>query len=299
LNTPRSVYLFPLPNPNSPSGTSLALYSLGGNRNLLPQTATTWSAGADYDANWAPGLSLTATYFNIDYTNLVQSYSNAGTAFTDPRYSGLVTLNPSAAVQSALIASAVGGFNNYSGAAYDPASVAAIVDGTDRNIARLKAYGVDIGGTYKPPISGGDLKLFLNGTYLTLVQQITPNSPSANVAGVAFNPARIRIRGGETWVTGPWSSTVTVNWLGSSTNSYVIPFAKVSSWTTLDAQVAYSPKLSGLLSGVRISLSAQNILNRNPPYLTYDNGTVTGVHFDSTNASPLGRYITLQLRKAW
>jgi len=297
LNTPRSVYLFPLANPNSPSGTSLVLYPAGGNRNLLPQTATTWSAGVDYDPDWAPGLHLTTTYFSIDYTNLVEAYNTP--SLTDPHYSSLVTLNPSAATQAAIIASAVGGFNNYSGAAYNPATVTAIIDGTERNIAQLKAYGVDVGGAYKLPVPVGELKLFLNGTYLTLVQQITPNATPANIAGVAFNPPRIRARGGETWVTGPWSSTVTLNWLGSSTNTYVSPFANVSSWTTVDAQIAYSPKLSGFLSGVRISLSAQNILNRNPPYLTYDGNTTTGVHFDSTNASPLGRYVTLQLRKSW
>jgi len=298
LTGPVQVDVLSIPDPNSPSGTSQILYSNGGNSALKPETATTWSAGIDYDPEWAPGLHLTATYFDIDYRNRVFGFTEPQNSFTDPTYSPLVTRNPSASAQSALIAGAGGGFFNFSGAPYNPATTTAIVNGTSVNLSRQQISGVDLGGAYKMPLRGGVLNLFLNGTYLTLTQQITPASSSENIAGIAFNPPRIRVRGGGTWTSGPWSTTLTANWLGSSTNTYVVPFTKISSWTTVDAQVAYAPRLTGIWSGVKLSLSAQNLFNRNPPYLTFD-GFLPGVHYDSTNASPLGRFVTAQLRKSW
>jgi hypothetical protein len=60
---------------------------------------------------------------------------------------------------------------------------------------------------------------------------------------------------------------------------------------------------SGALSGLVVALSAQNVLDEDPPR-TAVTPPVFGVGsfdtgFDATNADPLGRLIALEISKSW
>ena len=68
--------------------------------------------------------------------------------------------------------------------------------------------------------------------------------------------------------------------------------SSISSWTTFDAEVGYeSDRTSGVLSGSSISLNVINLFNRAPPFvLLYPS-------MDFTNASPIGRVVSLQIMK--
>ncbi len=72
----------------------------------------------------------------------------------------------------------------------------------------------------------------------------------------------------------------------------------MSSWTTFDVQLGYRSEAVGLMSGVKASLSVQNLFNRDPPFLLFDQ-FIPGLHYDPLNASVLGRFISLQLSKAF
>jgi iron complex outermembrane receptor protein len=66
-----------LTNPTVPlaSGPNILgnvfLLPAGGNAFLKPQEAETWSAGADFEPEFLPGLKLSGTYYNIDFTNAI------------------------------------------------------------------------------------------------------------------------------------------------------------------------------------------------------------------------------------
>ena len=78
-----------------------------------------------------------------------------------------------------------------------------------------------------------------------------------------------------------------------------MPFVSIRSHTTVDARIAYDfGKRAGLLSGLTLAVSAQNLFNRDPPstaivLVDRDMG------FDGTNANPLGRLIAVELVKTW
>ena len=97
-----------------------------------------------------------------------------------------------------------------------------------------------------------------------------------------------------------WVLTGTVNYLARETNTQVTPVQSVGSWTTVDASLRYAPALSGILSGFHFTLAAINLFDRDPPR-TLVPDTVGGQHldYDSSNTSPLGRFISLTVSKEW
>jgi outer membrane receptor protein involved in Fe transport len=95
---------------------------------------------------------------------------------------------------------------------------------------------------------------------------------------------------------GSFSATGILNYTGSEVNAYVPDNTHIASWTTVDLQLGFRPQLSGILSGFQAALSVQNLFDRNPPFVLFDQ-LVPGLHYDPTNASVLGRFISLRLSK--
>jgi outer membrane receptor protein involved in Fe transport len=90
-----------------------------------------------------------------------------------------------------------------------------------------------------------------------------------------------------------------VNHLARETNTQTTPFQSVGSWTTIDASLQYAPALRGLLAGMHINVAAINLFNRDPPRVVQPALFGLGYNFDPTNASPVGRFVRLQVSKEW
>jgi iron complex outermembrane receptor protein len=219
-------------------------------------------------------------------------------SLSNPLDASFVTRYPSPALQQELIGEEGGALVNYTGAPYDPAAVAAVIDFRNVNIARQSIEGVDLLLNKKTHLSSFDVDEFFNGTYLQLRNQITHLAPEQELAGTVFYPPRVRARGGATATRRGWSATGTVNYTGRESNILVTGSPRVASWTTIDAQLAYVMPQGELLAGFRASLTVINLMNRNPPYLQF-NAYRTGFNLDLANVTPLGRFVTLQLQKSW
>ena len=294
-----AAYLLTVPNPAAHSGASQILYTNGANSGLRPETATSWTAGFDYSPLWIARTHFTMTYFDINYKNRIYGFNLPGFAFTDPVYRPFLTLNPTPAQLQTTIQGATGGFFNYSGVPYDSAAIAALVNGTTTNISAERVNGVDLLADYQQPVGGGMIDMYLNGSYLQFRQQLSPLASQVEFAGIAFNPPRWRARGGATWQgAGGWSTTAIVNWLAPSTDSYASGSPAVAAWATVDLQLSYATDVTGPLAGIKASLSVQNVFDRDPPYVL-GAATIPGFNYDSANTTPLGRFVTLQLSKAW
>ena len=292
----KDAFLAPIVNPASPSGSSPALIEGGGNLNLRPETAKTWTVGVDYDPDGLKGLHLNATYYHISYINRIARIPTYFSALSDPTFAPFVTLSPSAALQQSVINAAGGALFNATGAPYDPSTVVALVNNELINVARQDIDGVDLTAAYKLPTYRGSLDLFANASYLDLRQQFVPAAPESEISGQVFEPSKIRARAGASWSIGPWAASGTVNFTGSEVNPYLPGNPHVASWTTFDAQINFSPRLAGALAGFHAVLSVQNLFDRDPPFLLFDQ-FVPGLHYDPTNSSVLGRFITLKLSK--
>lgn len=283
----------------SPTGTSTVIDVNGSNAALRPETANSWTLGADIVPESFHGFEVSPTYFKIRYTNRITQLADYATALTNPANAPFVTRNPSAALQQAVIDSTHGNFYNDTANPYDPASIAAIVYLGYLNVSHQNIDGVDLLMRYRKSTSFGNWDAFLNGSYLELRQQITSDYPAEYLSGTSFYPPRFRGRGGTTWTFGGFAATAIVNYLAPVTNTFAAPESHVSSWTTVDAQVAYGfPAESGFTHGLRFTVSAQNLFDRDPPFITFDT-LRTGFHYDPLNSTPMGRFVTVGVSKAW
>ena len=283
-------------DPLAPGGSSAVLERLGGNPDLRPETAQTFNLSVNYAPEWLGGWKFTGSYFNIDYTNRIGSIPDPFGALSNPADATFVTRNPSAALQQQLLAEATGGFFDETTMSYNPADIAAIVDGRPLNISKQTIDGVDFQVVYAQHFDPGQLDLALNGTYLNLSQQLTPTSPSQELAGTTYNPPRFRMRAQGTWTQGAWATTATVNYQAAEKDHYAAGDPSVSPWTTLDFQISYAAP-SGPLAGLRAALSVINLFDAKPPFVP--SYFYPGLNYDPTNATPLGRFVSLRLIKKW
>ena len=87
-----------------------------------------------------------------------------------------------------------------------------------------------------------------------------------------------------------------MNYADGYTDNFNDPSRSVDSWTTVDLTVAYNiGDEKGVFSDTRLSLTARNLFNEDPPFVD----TFAGLGYDSVNANPLGRFLSLQISKEW
>ena len=88
-----------------------------------------------------------------------------------------------------------------------------------------------------------------------------------------------------------------VNYTDNYKDTANVPNREVDSWTTLDLNLSYSFDALQMpaLKGSQVFLSAQNLFDKDPPFLN----NLSGVGFDPDNADLIGRRVSLFLRKEW
>jgi iron complex outermembrane recepter protein len=279
-----------------------ALYQSGGNPSLIPETARSWTTGFDYKPDWAPTLRASLTYYNIDYRNRITlPIADFTASLSNPVYAPFVIQNPSAALQSAIFNAPDTLIYNFTGGAYDPQKVIALIEAQYQNATAQQAHGVDFSGHYGLGSFLGDFDFSINASWLTLAQILTPTSPAETISGTVFYPPKFRSRLGITWQRGAWSAASFLNYVGRETdNTNTSAPVDVASWTTVDAQIKYEmSNWGGFFRGIGIRVASQNLFNRNPPALGANATFPMSIGFDSTNASPLGRFVSVTLRKDW
>ncbi|ESQ79305.1 TonB-dependent receptor [Asticcacaulis sp. YBE204] len=280
------------------TGGGTALLTNGGNPNLKPETSESWTAGAEYAPKRVPTLRLTATYFNIDFTNrTVRPIARLPGSLANPIYAPFIEWNPSASRQAAVFAAADQFINNAS-VAYDPAAVVVLLKNDFQNASAQYIRGIDF--SYRQSFTVGEdrLNLFLNASKLQVKQQTIVTLPAVEFTGTILNPAKVRARGGATWQRGNWDATATANYISGSIDDLVTPNRQVASWTTVDVNLTYRFP-TGQFDGSRIGLSVINLFDRDPPYAYSPSLLQPGLVFDSANASIVGRFVALTFTKRW
>ncbi len=280
-----------------PAGSTVALVS-GGNADLRPERATSWSATLVIHPPALRGAQLEISYFDTRYRDrIVTPIDRASQALSNPIYADYVTRNPTAAEIAARV-TASPSFVNASGAPYNPATIVAIADASNVNAGRQRIHGVDALARYHFQIGGPDqsIDLSANATYLTSNQQITPTLPVTTLAGTIFNPPHVRARGGASWRDGALTLTTTLSYIGSVTDTRAVPSRRVAAMAPLDLTVRYNTKGPQTSRGIDIALSVQNVFNDTPASIA---GIFFEAPYDSTNYSPVGRYVGLSIAKSW
>jgi iron complex outermembrane recepter protein len=288
INPPFALTI-PVTDPKSPSGTTNALVLGGAGESLRPETAKDWTVGLDITP--LPALSLSLTYFNIDYRNQIQSPA-AGVDILDVESAyantGVVVRNPSAAQLSAICSQAI-----YAPGCSGP--VGAILDLRSQNLALEHVSGLDINLSYSMVTAVGRFGFTLNGTRtFKMDQAAAQNSPLVSVLNTVGNPISMRALGTVSWSLSNWAVNATTNYTGSYQDQGFTPSHTISAWVTENLGVSYAlPQNWGLTSGTRILLQATNIFDKQPPFVNQMQG------FDAASATLIGTTWSLQLIKGW
>lgn len=297
---PRAVYLFP-PRSLGATGTPVsagAILILGGNPDLKPEKATTWSTTLALHPRVLPGASVEISYFHVQYRDrIVAPITLLAQALSNPIYRDQIIFNPTAATQAAVIASA-GTFLNVTGVPYNPANVVAIVDDANLNAGRQRARGIDVLASYSAAIARDQhLRLSFDLAYLESDQQLSVSQPVYDLAGTIFNPPHWRGQMAAAWTSGDLTLAANANYIGMVRDTRSSPAPRIGSMTTLDLTTRYRVAPGTPLGGLEFSLSVQNLFNAKPDPITtaipYD------TPYDSTNYSPVGRLIAFGITRTW
>jgi iron complex outermembrane recepter protein len=305
LDAPTTSYTTLLPA--IPGGIPTdALVINGGSQYLQPEKSRSLTAGIDWAPVRWPQFRGSMTYFDITYDNRIQSQNINATPLEEQlQLSSITSYNPS--LNQVLPFFQVPGFQR-DGAGLGPLGVSAIIDNRFSNTATTDEEGIRVDGQYIHDGGGlGKWRFSFSGNYSlvdgTSSQAFLPGV--ANVSNTIAEPPRLRLRGGVTWQYHALTADFTLNHTGAYQNTLFTPTEHIGSWTTEDVTLeANIPEhANGLWHDFSLVLNIQNLADRRPPYLAIPAGDIaigrSAVPFDGTNASVVGRYVSLQIRKGW
>jgi iron complex outermembrane recepter protein len=276
---------------------STALLEFGGNPRLRPEESSDLTLDFALAPRSLPGSVLKISLFDIDDRKRIDYPTlNTPNPLSDMTVLPFVEHSPSAStIAQILQQSQLVNLTDGPNGPYKPSDATLLIDDRNQNITRQHAYGLDLAAAQGADTPIGRFDAFLNVAYLDLRQQVSPASPTVALSGTIFYPPTWRGRLALNWKEGGYRGAVFVNYVGPSRNTTTSTQDPIASWKTVDASVGYILAGSGHRANTRLTLSAQNVLNRRPPFAnTYQLGSPT-TNFDSTNTSAIGRSLTLQV----
>jgi iron complex outermembrane receptor protein len=306
-----------IPVTNVATGQSNVVTVSGSNSDLTPEKAKNWSVGATYRPHKLPGLDLSITYYNIDYTNQIIGLQTAGPTFiATPANRALYSAYITPAVQPA-------GCVNGQSATYNPAYLAVLGRPTltpidqsnfcssvaieytqNANAATTEQDGVDLQASYRFETRLGLITPAIAGTKIIHNRQaLAPSAPLTDALDTINNPISLRYRASLTWTYQDFTANLALNHVGSYLNNLPItvngvlqPTTNVGAWDTGDLSLSYTASDGGgpeWTHGLRATLTILNLTDRKPPTVLSANGGA----FDQQSANIFGRQLSLQLTK--
>ena len=288
------IFATPFGDPAAPSGVSNQIFLFGDNPDLQPEEADTFTIGFDYTPTSIDGLTLGATYYDIELGNRIASINIFTALSREDEFAALITRNPNPDLaQSFLDDPAYVDF----GFGFTGDDIDVILDGRINNTAVTKIDGLDVNVNYLfDTAASGTFTFALNGNFvLGFDEAFTASSPLLDILDTAERQVDLRLRSNVGWTNDGWSVNAFLNHTGEYKDDVSDPEREIDSFTTLDLSIAYDLQQGGILEGVQLSLTATNVFDEDPPFFNNPNG----VGFDPTNGNPLGRFVAFQLTKAW
>lgn len=261
----------------------------GGNENLEPETARTWSAGVDIRPRFAENLTASVTYYDIKYDNVIGTPSGLGSLlFSDPTFSARVIRDPSAAQLNDAIDGTVPFFYTFAAV---PA-IGNILDLRQGNFGVRKTDGVDFDINYRLPTKFGSIFGGVAGNYvLNYSNRLSPTTAENNSLEAGIPRATLRTTLGFT--AGPVTFVNFVNHRSGVTASYATPTGtalyEADGYTTVDLRLSVALPETDFARGTRLGMQVNDLFDATPPFFPGTDG-IGGAY------NPIGRYIAMSLR---
>ncbi|MEX2495099.1 MAG: TonB-dependent receptor [Woeseia sp.] len=289
-------------------GTTVTLFSeTGGNRDLQPEEADTYTIGLDWELMDRSRLSL--SWFSIEYEGRIdRPLAIFLQALQEESILGaLVDRNPTPENLDALLNNS-DIFQNSTNIPFDPAvddpyatfSNIVTFDGRTNNIGLEEITGLDFQARTAFKTASGDWSFGLNGAYyFDFTRNVTELSPKVENLNTPGRPVDLKVRAQLGLARQAWNINAYVNYTNSYNDNIAETPTKIDSWTTVDLSLRYDASQAfdnGFLDGFVATLRVSNALDEDPPVFL---NNLFGLAYDGVNASPVGRFVSLRLSKRW
>jgi outer membrane receptor protein involved in Fe transport len=276
----------------------------GGNPDLVPETAKTWSVGAVLTPTFLRGFSVSVDYFNIQVDNVVTTIP--------PSQILTGCLDEDITSDCSLIHRSIDGSIFGTGG---------FVQSTEVNAAQLDTTGVDVNADYRTALSDwglgdhGSINVSFTGTYVDKLSTTNLGSPTYDCAGLygltcGTPTPKWRHQMRLSWIT-PWNLTLSVAWrylsptnLDFNSNQKVLQVdspdtfpadAHIPAFSYFDVSFQYKFRDRYTFRG-----GVNNVFDRTPPILDTNSFGITAPAFGNANTwpqifDPLGRVLFIGL----
>ena len=264
----------------------------GGNHDLQPETARTWSFGVDLRPRFAPNLAASVTYYDIKYDDVIGTPSGLGALlFSDPTFASRVIRNPTAAQVNAAIANTVPFFYTFAAVP----TIGNILDLRQGNFGVRKTNGIDYDVRYRWTVGFGTIFAGIAGNYiLHYSNRLSPTSAESDSLQAGIPRTTLRTTLGFT--AGPVTFVNFVNHRSGVTASYATPTGtslySAKGYTTVDLRLSVRLPDLAFARGTELGLQINDVFNATPPFFPATDG-IGGAY------NPIGRYAAVSLRTAF
>ncbi len=274
-------------HPNVTGGYTIALQ--GSNAGLRPQTATTWSVGAEFQP--LSELRASVNYYDVNFTNILSTPTpNAGIFANFPSsvvYGSSLTLaqvnaffaarGPYTANQQAQLTSAI--------ASAGTSPIVELVDFRTSNYGILHVKGMDFNVNYRHNTSFGGFDFAVSGNHqFSRKAQVSPTSAVSNDNSGEFPKWFLQANAGVD--LGKFRAQASWDYNGGYKLAAPLVAApanqtSVGSYSTVNLFFKYQvPAESGILKDLSVTLNVNNVFNKAPPLFlgntTADKGYANG-----------------------
>ncbi|WP_176597206.1 TonB-dependent receptor [Sphingobium sp. 15-1] len=273
------------------------LFLGGGNPDLEPERARSWTVGADLEPSAVPGLRINGTLFRTIFDRRIDrpAARDLRNALINPDLAPFVrhvspTTNTADRDYVLALVERFGG----AGTTFPVDRIAAVVDARYVNTASTDVRGLDMAIGYTARHGRNSFSIDANASYLLAWRQrTTPTSVRIDQRNLSGQPVDFRGRLSASWRRDAFDALVGVNYVDHYRSAVTgIP---IHSWTTVDARLAWTAPSDSSVKGLTVALAAQNLFDRDPPF--YDSSS--GVGYDAANSDATGRFVSLQITKRW
>jgi iron complex outermembrane receptor protein len=271
-----------------------SLFVPGGNADLQPQTAETWSIGADWQPNFAPNLRLGVTYWNVALSGSIgTSTMPIQQMYLTPAWSQYYILRPT--LEQAL--AAFGGLEDTRvqgaesieslyGKGNDPY---VLRDLRRHNLGNQFVDGIDGQIVYNQPTGFGAIRASVNASYI-LNRDSQAFDGADLVDMLATNNRKLTLTSSVGVDVGNFTSTATLNYSGGYDVIGVPGQDRVGAFSPVNLFFSYSLDGPGVLRDTDLTLNVDNVFDTETPFVNQGNGIAVGV-------STIGRYFNFGIRK--
>jgi iron complex outermembrane receptor protein len=270
------LYFDTLPGPGGVNVQGIGI--AGGNPNLKPEKAKTWSFGVEVAPPEFNGFVASLNYFRIDYTDQIQGLRGTPGLLTSPLYANFRQFNPTPAQIAALVNSGLP-INS----AINQSLVTFIADGRRQNLGTSLLRGLDFTAAYRWNWGGVELDAGIQGTYiLDYLFEAVPGAGRTNVVDTIGFTQKFRTQADIGAKLGGLKARLTWNHLNGYYNTTVTPRQEVSNYDTFDLLIGYD-----ITDRIGVSFDVRNLFNEEPPFVDQATG------YDPQSSNPVPRMFAI------